>query len=420
MQKKLDNKIIICLFFMVSIRLIYADYNVFPLDSEYHNEYTLSSTIQNLTSKYPKQVDRSVLGYTETDNKEIILLSIKKNINIINKDKPNILVIGQIHSEEPIGVEIALKFANLLLDGKQKSLLNHYNFFIIPTLNPEGFSIVNNGISNYHRKNKKDTNHNGKFDLIEDGVDLNRNFSFNWNVEEKTESNNRYYAGEKPLSENEVNALTNFLQDNQIFITFSYHSSFNGTYNEMIFFPYNHDEGKSPHFEIMTDIATRLSSKLPIDYFLKTDKRLYAVHTSKTNKMGYLRDYVYEYFQSLAFDIEVGGINQEGQSVVFPPNSKLSEIIDKNINSLSLCLTDISNNIHKGLLVKQGRPLPLTVISENSSNIKKNIRTNQYGYFFIYNPQNQDKFNIFHQDNTNQNLIFNPDNHNIQIFHIEN
>ncbi|MCK9330510.1 MAG: hypothetical protein M0Q94_11590, partial [Candidatus Cloacimonetes bacterium] len=71
-------------------------------------------------------------------------------------------------------------------------------------------------------------------------------------------------------------------------------------------------------------------------------------------------------------------------------------------------------------LVKQGRPLPLTVISENSSNIKKNIRTNQYGYFFIYNPQNQDKFNIFHQDNTNQNLIFNPDNHNIQIFHIEN
>jgi len=418
------KNIVIILLLLFFIYSLYADYNVYPPDSNYHNEKKLLRTINRMISSYPSQIKSEILGVTETDQKEIYLLTIQKDLKKAYRDKPNILVIGQIHSEEPIGLEISLKWSEYLLENKKNKLLDYYNFFIIPTLNPEGFSIVSQGLSNYHRKNKKDTNQNGVFDIILDGVDLNRNFPVNWNVEENNNPENRYYAGDYPASEAETRILMSFFERKHIFITISYHSSFNGTYNEKIFFPYNWEEKKSPHYEIMNDIALKLAKHLPVDYQIdEPGNQNYQVHTQRTGKVGYLRDYVYKQHHSLSFDIEVGGINHNGQSVVFPPNKKLAEIINKNIKSLNLMLSDISKDIHKGLIVKAGQPLAFKEIIEDSHRKRKALKTNEFGYFFIYSPLNKNNFNIFYDCDINkdcrQTFIYNVKNKNTQIFHVK-
>lgn len=419
MIKKLKRYFLITLFcFFVYLD---ADYNVFPLDTDYHTELSLKRKIDQYHRRYRKNFQYRVLTQTETDKKDIYLISVTENKDKVFKDKPNILIIGQIHSEEPIGLEISLKFIEFLTENKSHNLLKSYNFYIIPTLNPEGFSLVNGGISNFHRKNKKDTNKNGQFDIVIDGVDLNRNFPFNWNIDENTCPENRYYAGEYPASEIEVQSLISFFEENHIFLTINYHSSFNGAYNEKIFFPYHWEEKKSPHYDIMKFIADSFAENLPKDYLTGDNvNTFYDVHTLRTSKVGYLRDYVYHEFTSLAFDIEVGGINDRGQSVVFPPNFKLKEIIEKNIISLNHTLTVISNNIHKGLLINEGQPLRLFSGIEDSGRIRKPFRTNEYGYFFIYNPLNQRSFNILVEPETKGQRVFlyNSRNRNTQIFNI--
>ena len=81
-----------------------------------------------------------------------------------------LLVIGMIHGDEPEGEYIAEKM--MQLPHKKNRVL------YIPCLNPDGKAL------------KTRTNANG--------VDLNRNFpSCNWVLSDK----NRYFGGEKPLSE---------------------------------------------------------------------------------------------------------------------------------------------------------------------------------------------------------------------------
>jgi predicted deacylase len=91
------------------------------------------------------------------------------------------LIIGQHHGDEVLGVELAVAFARELCEKAQerryKAILGQYQFWIIPTINPEGFRSVTSGEFAWKRKNNTDSNKNGKFDLRTDGVDLNRKLS---------------------------------------------------------------------------------------------------------------------------------------------------------------------------------------------------------------------------------------------------
>jgi hypothetical protein len=70
-------------------------------------------------------------------------------------------------------------------------LRQNLEIWIVPTYNPEGLNVVHNGLDVSYRKNKHDFSPtgptpNGVFDYDPaigndiDGVDLNRNYDFNW------------------------------------------------------------------------------------------------------------------------------------------------------------------------------------------------------------------------------------------------
>ena len=316
--------------------------NKYPLDTDYHNWETLGDTLLHY-----HQVDRlisdiEIIGVSGTEKLPLYAFHIHNLEGIKNKKKKlwerkikssvkKVLIIGQHHGEEPMGVEIATSIIKELASStEQTDLISKYYFVIIPTINPEAFRLVNSGVYPLKRKNNKDTDFNNKFDLKTDGVDLNKNYPSNWELADLNDPYSQYYKGEAPASETEIQAVIELTQRIKFDYAFLYHSSANGTYPEVIFFPYNWGEEKSEDWQAMKEMADALASYLPC--FYKSEN--YHVNSGQTSKYGYARDFLYREYGTFCFTIEVSPITPEGNSLFLPPNKDLKIIVERNKKAL--------------------------------------------------------------------------------------
>ena len=169
-----------------------------PLDERYHTYDEIIDLVDSLSNieSYQDWFKVDTIGYSSQDNIPILAVKISDNVHL-KEDEPRALFIGQVHAEEILGIEIVLDLMMDLLDPRPEDF-NHMNIlksyleiWIVPSANPEGLSVVHDGLDLTYRKNKSDFSAsgpvpNGVFDYEPsigndiDGVDLNRNFSFNW------------------------------------------------------------------------------------------------------------------------------------------------------------------------------------------------------------------------------------------------
>jgi carboxypeptidase T len=104
-------------------------------------------------------------------------------------DKPALFVLGGIHGREYVTAETALRFGEWLVerygrDADATTLLDHYQVHLLVQANPDGRAIAETGV--LWRKNADDASGactaqppTGSYHA---GVDLNRNYPFNWNA----------------------------------------------------------------------------------------------------------------------------------------------------------------------------------------------------------------------------------------------
>lgn len=125
-------------------------------------------------------------NWAKTTTNEAISLWASDELSCLKSHNP-ILWIGGVHGDEPEGIALS----NITLEWlKNNSHQVKKHWVLIPCINPEG------------AKNDQRTNSRG--------VDLNRNFpSRNWSSEHKE---SRYYPGPSPMSEPEVKALVELIQ----------------------------------------------------------------------------------------------------------------------------------------------------------------------------------------------------------------
>lgn len=371
--------------------------NKYPLDSSYHTDKEIIQSLNQLKNDYPDLISSEILGYTRNGKAPIRSIKISKNVKQKRFNKASILIIGQIHASEPVGVEICLAFAEYLLknhqDHKVDDLLDSFNFFFIPSINPDGFKIVSSGQYANHRKNITDTNKNGKLDKGIDGVDINRNFPINWNKEEQYKSHEPYFAGSSAGSETETKIMMDFMKREKFLFCINYHSSYFGDYNERIFFPWNWKENKSPHWDEMFDLAKRMSNNLKKDY----SKDNYEVHTGLTSKVGFFRDWAYSETGTLFFDIEVGGIYKK-KSIIFPNNFMLKQMVDKNVIALNDVLHYLNGNTYTiQLFNAKNEYRRFKEIHHKSLNhpYKKAKITNEEAYAFFFVPPSSKALSVY-------------------------
>ena len=104
-----------------------------------------------------------------------------------------------------------------------------------------------------------------------DGVDLNRNYDFNWifGDEEYVEdcsgsycSHFDYYKGDSPFSETEIQAIRDFSIEKQFLLSIAYHSSRSGNVAEKVIYSWEWGSGTkyAPDFDVINDIGINISN----------------------------------------------------------------------------------------------------------------------------------------------------------------
>ena len=123
------------------------------------------------------------IGRTGTDDLPFYAVKLSYNANQ-ELDKPKVLILGQCHAEEILGVEISMEMIKRFLYPENHlndiqtlmGVLYYTEIWIVPSHNPEGLTVVHGWEENNEwlqdvsfRKNKTDANNNGVFDFDHEG-----------------------------------------------------------------------------------------------------------------------------------------------------------------------------------------------------------------------------------------------------------
>ncbi len=190
---------------------------------------------------------------TEQGIAERYIWAIKISDNAtIEEDEPEVLIMGCHHAREIITPEIVLAYMNLLLDSYGSDpyltrLVDTRQIWLVPLVNPDGYTHVLT-MDSWWRKNRRD-NGDGSF-----GVDLNRNYSFQWGLFDNWYVNSTpsddCYRGPEPFSEPELQAVKNLVESHNFITALSFHS-----YAQEILYPWGYQTSYTPDHNSFTALA---------------------------------------------------------------------------------------------------------------------------------------------------------------------
>jgi len=293
-----------------------------PLPECYHSYAEITDLLFNLEDTYPDIAKVHLIGYSQQENLPIYAMQISADVEG-QWERPALLFVGQVHAEEVLGVEITLSNIQKILEYRDQFPYSMYisqlDSWWIPTLNPEGHNVVTSNIDVAYRKNKRDNNNNGIFDFLDieaggdiDGVDINRNFDFNWvhgdtlyqpPTTASPEAHD-YYRGPSPMSESEIQAIKNLADQKNFVYSICWHSSRSGNFAEKVYYSFNwKDVRPSPDLAFAQSIAQGVANQImtdtgnPYEYYPNASRR------------GAFHDWMYKQYGTIQLLIEVGTLD---------------------------------------------------------------------------------------------------------------
>ena len=308
------------------------------LDERYHTTEEIYNLLDSLNQleELNGWFHLDTIGYSTQENIPILAVKISDNAHI-KEDEPRVLFVGQVHAEEVLGIEVVLELLNDLL-FPDASIYTHMNIlkeyleiWIVPTGNPDGLNVVHEGLDLSYRKNKRDLSPEGLlpneiFDYDPaigndvDGVDLNRNFDFNWVFGDTfLEPDNSdysahfdYYRGEVPFSEHEAIALRDLALEHDFTFSIVWHSSRSGNLSEKVFTSWQWEHTKdSPDLNIMKSVADYFAGLMDTENGTGTYLSVYSA-----SRNGKLHDWFYRETGCFQYLVECGTANLQPDSIL--------------------------------------------------------------------------------------------------------
>lgn len=295
----------------------------FPfIDPRYHTYDEMVQELDSIATLYPAITKLYNLGYSTRDSLPILGIKVSDN-PMLKEDEPAILFNGIHHAEELLSCEVCLFLLNDLVDkyGVDSAItywINNAEIWIIPILNPEGHNVVMSGLDTIWRKNKRDNNNNGFFDLDYDGVDLNRNYDFNWELGGSSNPGDEYYRGPYPFSENETRIIRDLTLTNHFVFDICYHCARTGQ-GELVYYPWRWGNQFAIDHPFIKKIADTLASKIINDAGNGTYVSIYGYATE-----GTARNWLYGVGGTFAYTIEVS-------RSCYPPGYRVDSICIRNL-----------------------------------------------------------------------------------------
>ena len=376
------------------------------LDDRYHSYGEIVSLIDSLSNieEYQNIMLVDTIGYSSLENIPIIAVKISDNVTV-KEDEPRALFVGQVHAEEILGIEVVLSLMMDLLDPRPEDyshmniLRSYLEIWLIPSANPDGLGVVHDGLDVTYRKNKTDfspegVTPNGVFDFEPsigndvDGVDLNRNFGFNWTfgdtflVFDETDygSHYDYYRGPSPFSESEAVAIRDLALEHDFVFSIVWHSSRSGRLSEKVFTSWNWEGNKpSPDLDLMKGIADSFS-----DLMEKEDGTGSYLSVLSGSRNGKLHDWFYRETGCIQYLVECGTSNLQ-------PDSLLIESTISRTKPAMVYLLDRSIGYYTdagqvtGIVYDASTNTPISgaevEIEEHSGSVLKPRLTNEFGRY---------------------------------------
>jgi len=308
--------------------------------THYHNYTEIVTILHDLNETYPDIVDVFSIGKSWQNRSIYCIRLTRENASYA---KPKVLFVGYHHAREPISAELPLYFAlyaaeNYGVNETITHILDFCEIYIIVALNVDGFDAVR--LNEWQRKNARpfDEDEDGLFDedppddedgdgyiedlwLVQDeqwdfvgwegidddidgqlnedwvgGVDLNRNYGYQWNA--TCDSGSPYtwaedYRGPSMFSEPETQALRDFALNHSFKYAVSFHSG-----AENIVYPWGYTNQPSPDDQVFRQVAANLSALVGAPY-----EQSGAWYTTS----GVWDDWMYGNRSALAFTCEIFG-----------------------------------------------------------------------------------------------------------------
>jgi len=274
----------------------------------YHNYTETINTLLYLNDLYPNIVDIFSIGKS-WQNREIYCIKLTNESN--THPKPKLFFVGYHHAREPISAELPLYFAveaatRFGTNATITNMLNYSEIYIVPALNVDAFDVVE--ANEWQRKNVHPYDEDDDSLLDEDppddedgdgyieylffdngthyrfirwegldddsdgsfnedwvgGVDLNRNYGYQWNA--SCQSGSPYlwaedYRGPAPFSEPETQAIRDLALQHNFKYAISFHSG-----AECIVYPWGYADTPTLHDSLFREIAGNLSSLVGAPY----------------------------------------------------------------------------------------------------------------------------------------------------------
>lgn len=194
--------------------------------------------LDDMQALYPDLITiKSPISSFETiENRPIYWIKISDNPTT-NESEPEILYTAIHHAREPASVQQLIFYMWYLLenyssDSDIQTLVDNTEMYFVPVINVDGYiynETTNPNGGGYWRKNRRN-NGDGTY-----GVDLNRNYSYEWGGSGTSGSGGETYPGTSGFSEPETQAIKWFCEQHSFIMALNNH-----TYSELLLYPFGY------------------------------------------------------------------------------------------------------------------------------------------------------------------------------------
>uniref|UniRef100_A0A182JPF8 Peptidase M14 domain-containing protein n=1 Tax=Anopheles christyi TaxID=43041 RepID=A0A182JPF8_9DIPT len=208
--------------------------------------------LYNLASFFSSKVSVETIGET----------GLGRDINVININysaKKTVILVANLHAREWAAMTSALYIiSELAYNGDQYPELSQFRWMIIPMANPDGYEYTRE-YDRYWSKNRSPQPDSRTF-----GVDLNGNFGYKWEENNKpVDPSNRIYNGPSAFSERESSAIGSLLNQyaDSTILYVDMH-----TFGNHIFYPWGYTTDPAPDAEKSRAVALAASDVIRAKY----------------------------------------------------------------------------------------------------------------------------------------------------------
>ncbi len=284
----------------------------------YYTFAEIQSVLDQIAAAHPSIASAKTSIGTSVEGRPLWMLKVSDNPGV-DENEPETRFDALHHAREPESMQATLWFLLWLVesygtDPLATYLVNAREIFFVPCVNPDGYVYNQStapGGGGLWRKNRRNLG-GGEF-----GVDLNRNYPFQWGFDDVGSSpskSSETYRGPAPASEPETAAMVAFLSARDFKTSLSTH-----TFSDLWLHAFGYDTlipSNEAQYQEVEDLATEVNGYLagPIA------STLYLANGGTT-------DYEHALHSTLAFTPEIGG-DQDG---FWPPTSRIVPLAEENL-----------------------------------------------------------------------------------------